>query len=102
MMRAMTNRPRGSTLTRREVLLAGAFTAAACGRKAGAEGWTSAGGRLLIGRGGRPEGPRVAEREGLPTRVLGPQYHYYTRLRNKRVHDLRASADYALALLELK
>ena len=32
--------------------------------------------------------------------LLGPEYHYHTRLRDGRVHATRDSADYALLLLE--
>jgi hypothetical protein len=64
-------------------------------------GWPAAWNRILIEEAISAEAPRFDEKEALVTRLFGPGYRYYTKLREGRVHDLRASAEYALALLEI-
>jgi hypothetical protein len=64
-------------------------------------GWPAAWDRILIEKAASAEAPRFDEKEALVTRLFGPGYRYHTKLREGRVHDLRASAEYALALLEL-
>jgi hypothetical protein len=64
-------------------------------------GWPAAWDRILIEKAISIEAPRYDEKEALVTRLFGPGYRYHTKLREGRVHDLRASAEYALALLEI-
>ena len=96
MMGAMPGRP-----TRREFALTASAIAVACGGSRGATGWPRAWDRILIEKAAQTEAQRFDEKESLVTRLLGPEYRYHTHLRLMRAHDLRASADYALALLEL-
>jgi hypothetical protein len=64
-------------------------------------GWPAAWDRILIEKAASAEAPRFDQKEALVTRLFGPGYRYHTKLREGRVHDLRASAEYALALLEI-
>jgi hypothetical protein len=77
------------------------LAAAGCGPGKRESGWPAAWDRILIEKAASAEAPRFDEKEALVTRLFGPGFRYHTRLREGRVHDLRASADYALALLEL-
>jgi hypothetical protein len=88
-------------LTRRAWIGSSVLAAAGCGRDKPESGWPAAWDRILIEKAASTEAPRFDEKEALVTRLFGPGYRYHTKLREGRVHDLRASADYALALLEL-
>ena len=88
-------------LTRREWIGSSMLAAAGCGPGKSESGWTPAWDRILIEKAASAEAPRFDAKEALVTRLFGPGYRYHTKLREGRVHDLRASAEYALALLEL-
>ncbi len=78
------------------------LAAAACtSSKQEPTGWPAAWDRILIEKAISAETPRFDAKEALATRLFGPGFRYYTRLGEGRVHDLRASAEYALALLEI-
>lgn len=83
--------------TRREFALT-PLVAAACGRPK--SGWKDDWNRLLVGKAVRAADQRFNPEQSLVMVLLGPEYHYHTRLRNGRVHATRDSADYALNLLE--
>jgi len=77
-------------------------TASGCARNKPPQGWPAAWDRILLEKAASAEAPRFDEREALVTRLFGPGYRYHTKFRQGRVHDLRASCDYALTLLELR
>jgi hypothetical protein len=90
-------------LTRREWTLIPAALTAACGRPTPApeeQGWPRRWDRILLEKAVEVENRRFDQKERMTTRLLGPGYHYHTRLREMRVHPTRESLDYALALLE--
>lgn len=90
-------------LTRRQWIESSLLaTASACAVNKSAAGWPAAWNRILLEKAASTEAPRFDEKEALVTRLFGPGYRYHTKLREGRVHDLRASADYALTLLELR
>lgn len=88
-------------LTRRAWIGSSLLAAAGCTPDKHESGWPAGWDRILIEKAASAEGPRYDEKEALATRLFGPGYRYHTKLGEGRVHDLRASAEYALALLEL-
>jgi hypothetical protein len=90
-------------LTRREwigtSLLA---TASGCRSTKTPQGWPAAWNRILLEKAAATEAPRFDEKAALVTRLFDPGYRYHTKLGQGRVHDLRASCEYALTLLELR
>ena len=88
-------------LTRRAWLGSSLLATTGCSTEKRDAGWPAAWDRILIEKAASAEAPRFDEQESLVTRLFPPGYRYHTRLREGRVHDLRASAEYALALLEI-
>lgn len=88
-------------LTRRAWIGTSMLAAAGCASRKHETGWPAAWNRILIEKAASAEAPRFDVKEALATRLFGPGYRYHTKLGEGRVHDLRASAEYALALLEL-
>lgn len=89
-------------LTRRQWIEASLLaTASGCAGNKTSAGWPAAWDRILLEKAAATEAPRFDEKEALVTRLFGPGYRYHTKLREGRVHDLRASTEYALTLLEL-
>lgn len=77
-------------------------SASGCATNKEHAGWPAAWDHILLEKAAATEASRFDEKEALVTRLFGPGYRYHTKFREGRVHDLRASCDYALTLLELR
>lgn len=88
-------------LTRRAWIGSSMLAATGCAPGKHTPEWPAAWDRILIEKAVSSEATRFDEKEALVTRLFGPGYRYHTKLGEGRVHDLRASAEYALALLEI-
>lgn len=90
-------------LTRRSLAALPLLTSAACSssfKPADHAGWPRAWDRRLIDGALKIEDLRYDKAERMVARLLGPGYHYHTRLHDSRVHPTRESLEYALYLIE--
>ncbi|MEJ5370088.1 MAG: hypothetical protein WHT08_17400 [Bryobacteraceae bacterium] len=77
-----------------------ALGALGCRTEQRVSGWPPAWDRLLIERAVRSRDQRFDAGFSMLRAILGPEYRYHTRLRERTVHPTRDSLEYALYLLE--
>jgi hypothetical protein len=86
---------------RRRTLLACPLGLAACRpARPKAEGWTPELDRLLVRKAVEARDQRFDAEYSMLRLLLGPQYRYHTKMRERAVHPTRDSLEYALYLLE--
>ncbi len=90
-------------LSRREMACIPLAAAGACSAQPEAKqqaSWPPSWDKLLIERALMIEDLRYDKAARMVSRVIGPEYRYHTRLRDRRAHPTRESLEYALFLME--